>query len=131
MDIVMTLACWIVGLLIWQSNRYVFKHPTARFIPSPLRHTWFAGLSIIIATFILCLPGFLMGFWVISSLVFILLLILFRKKGLQLLIYDLRSHKKDGRGLFQHSKDCYMIGGKTATFMKKILEERGNLNPFE
>jgi len=109
----------------------VFKHPTTRFVPSSLRHTWFAGLSITIATFIFCLPGFLTGFWPITTLVLVLLLALFRKKGLKLLIDDLRLHRKDKRGLFQHSKDCYMMGGKTATFMKKILDERKISNPFE
>lgn len=129
--IVLTLVCWMIGLFIWRLNRYVFKHPTARFIPSPLRHTWFAGLSITVAIFIVCLPGFLTGFWAVSTLVFVLLLVLFRKKGLQLLIDDLRLHRKDKRGLFQHSEGCYMMGGKTATFMKKIFDERKISNPFE
>jgi hypothetical protein len=125
------LTCWVAGLLIWQLNNYVFKHPTTRIIPSHLRHTWFAGLSIVIAIFIFCLPIFLTEFWPISTLIFAALLVLFRKKGLKLLIADLRLHIKDGRGLFEHSEDCYMTGGKTATFMKNMIEERQILNPFD
>ena len=125
-----TIICWITVFIICVLNDYVYKHPTTRLVPSPLRHTWFGGLSIVIATFIFCLPGILTGLWHASILVFMLLLVLFRKRGLQLLIDDIRMHRKDKRGLFQHSQDCYMIGGKTATFMKKMVEEHKIPNPF-
>ncbi|MCS7114475.1 MAG: hypothetical protein RMJ15_00455 [Nitrososphaerota archaeon] len=125
-----TFLCWASAFAIWLLNKYAFKHPTTRIIPKFLRHTWFAGLSIIIATFIFCLPGFLAGFWAITALVLAALLVKFRDQGLKLFIEDLKQHKSDGRGIFQHSEDCYMTGGETATFMKKSLEKHG-INPFD
>lgn len=125
-----TLLCWTIGFLILKLNKYTFKHPTTRLVPSSLRHTWFAGLSIIIATFIFCLPGFFAGFWTVSTVVFAFLLVKFRSRGVQLFVDDLKSHRRDKRGLFQHSRDCYMVGGETATFMKKYFENRKS-NPFE
>ncbi|MEM2779335.1 MAG: hypothetical protein QW791_00480 [Candidatus Bathyarchaeia archaeon] len=129
-DVVLTILCWVSAFVIWQINRYTFKHPTTRLVPKPLRHTWFAGLSVILAIFIFCLPGLLTSFWVLSALFFLALLIKFRDKGLKLLIEDLRMHRRDGRGLFQHSENCYMVGGETATFMKKYLESH-QINPFD
>ena len=38
------------------------------------------------------------------------------------MIDDLRLHRMDGRGLFEHSEGCYMNGGGTATFFKKRRE---------
>ncbi|MEM1539617.1 MAG: hypothetical protein QXW82_06100 [Candidatus Bathyarchaeia archaeon] len=127
--VVLALLCWFSAFAIWQLNRYAFKHPTTRLVPKSLRHTWFAGLSIILANFILCLPGFLTSFWVLSALFFAILIVKFRDKGVKLFIEDLRVHRREGRGLFQHSEDCYMIGGETATFMKKHLESC-KIDPF-
>lgn len=128
--IAVTFLCWFSAFAIWQLNKYVFRHPTTRLVPQFLRHTWFAGLSIILATLIFCLPGFLAGFWAATVPVFIILLIKFRDRGLKLFIEDLEQHRKDGRGLFQHSEDCYMAGGETASFMKKHLE-KCKINPFD
>jgi len=46
------------------------------------------------------------------------------------MVDDLRLHRMDGRGLFEHSEDCYMDGGGTATFFKK-RRERLQENPRE
>lgn len=127
--IALTLLCWFSTFAIWQLNKYAFKHPTTRLVPKSLRHTWFAGLSVILAKFIFCLPGFLAGFWALSALFFTGLIVKFRDKGLKLFVEDLRMHRREGRGLFQHSEDCYMVGGETATFMKKHLENC-KINPF-
>ena len=109
--------------MIWRWNRYAFRHPTTRLVPLPLRHTWFAGLSIITAVFVFCLPILLTRFWLIGALTFAVLLFLRRKRSIQLLIDDLKLHRMDKRGLFRHSEDCYMmLGGKTATFVKKRCE---------
>ncbi|MEM1514953.1 MAG: hypothetical protein QXH24_02755 [Candidatus Bathyarchaeia archaeon] len=75
--------------------------------------------------------AFFTAFCPFAILIFAALLVVFRKKGIELMINDLRLHRRDRRGLFKHSEDCYMVGGKTATFIKKILEERKILNPFE
>jgi hypothetical protein len=57
-------------------------------------------------------------------------MVMFRKESWKLMMDDLNNHRRDKRGIFQHSEDCYMVGGKTATFMRKYLE-RNKINPFE
>jgi predicted ABC-type exoprotein transport system permease subunit len=108
----------------------VFKHPTTRLVPKALRHTWFAGLGRTTAIILFCTPMFLAGMWAAAFTVFTVLMVTFRKESWMLIIDDLENHRKDKRGIFQHSKDCYMVGGKTATFMRKYLE-RNKTNPFE
>jgi predicted ABC-type exoprotein transport system permease subunit len=108
----------------------VFKHPTTRLVPKALRHTWFAGLGRTTAIILFCTPMFLASMWAAAFTVFTVLMVTFRKESWMLIIDDLENHRKDKRGIFQHSKDCYMVGGKTATFMRKYLE-RNKTNPFE
>lgn len=121
---------WIATLLILLLTQYVFKHPTTNLVPKALRHTWFAGLGRTIAIILFCIPIYLIGFRAIALTVLMILAIKFRKESFQLIIDDLKNHLRDNRGIFQHSEDCYMIGGKTAAFMKKYLEWKG-INLFE
>lgn len=121
---------WAAALFILLLIKYAFRKPTTRLIPKPLRHTWLAGLGRTVAIALLCAPIFLMGAWIPATAIFMLLIVKFRRESLLLMIDDLRNHYRDGRGLLEHSKDCYMVGGQTATFMKKYLERKG-VNPFE
>jgi len=77
---------------------------------------------VIVIVALICLPGWIGRFPLIASIVFLFLLIVWRKRGPYLMINDLRLHWMDGRGLFEHSEDCYMNGGGTATFFKKRRE---------
>jgi hypothetical protein len=79
---------------------------------------------------LISLPGWISGFPLITSIVFFLLLFILRRRGPYLMVDDLRLHRMDGRGLFEHSEDCYMDGGGTATFFKK-RRERLQENPRE
>lgn len=120
---ILVLSCWLASFLIWQWNRYSFKHPTTRLVPLPLRHTWFAGLSVISYIFLFCLPLISTSFWFVGVLAFMGLIFLRREKSVKLLVDDVNLHRMDKRSLFQHSEGCYMVnGGKTATFMKKRCE---------
>lgn len=121
---------WIAALTILLLIQYVFKNPTTRLIPKALRHTWFAGVGRTVAIILFCAPIFLAGNWVVALAVLTILIVKFRNKSLRLIVDDLRNHRRDNRGIFQHSEDCYMVGGKTATFMKKYFEYKG-INPFE
>ncbi len=126
------MACWASAFLVWRWNLYAFREPTTRLVPKALRHTWFAGLSIITSSFLVALPGWLLGFPHIATLTFFALLLASRKKGVGLLIEDLELHRIEGRGIFQHSEDCYMTGGEIATFVKKRREKlRGGLPPIK
>lgn len=98
-------------------------------VPKALKHAWCAGLARTIALGLFCTPICLAGFWTVALVTFMILTFVFRKGTLMLIIDDLKNHRADGRGPFQHSEDCYMIGGKTATFMKKYLERKGK-DPF-
>jgi len=121
------IACWGSAFLVWRWNSYAFKKPTTRLVPTALRHTWFAGLSIITCSILVALPGWLLGFPLVASLTLIAVLFLSRKKGVKLFIEDLKFHRMEGRGLFQHSEGCYMVGGGLATFVIKRREKlRGN-----
>lgn len=121
-ELLVTLICWIIALVGILLNRYAFKNPCTNLIPHQIRHTWFAGLSIIIVIFLFCLPGWLFGYFFITTIIFVISLIVWKKKGLDLMIQDIKLHRMDGRNLFQHSEDCYMVGGNTATFLKKRKE---------
>jgi len=70
----------------------------------------------------------MMGYYAITTIGFATSLLITRKKGVKLLIDDLKLHKMDGRSLLEHSEDCYMTEGKTATFFKK-RRERLQKNP--
>ncbi|MEM2297684.1 MAG: hypothetical protein QXW86_09690 [Saccharolobus sp.] len=122
-ELLVTLICWLIALIGIFLNRYAFKNPCTSLIPHQIRHTWFAGLSIIIVIFLFCLPGWLLGYFIITTSIFVVLLIVCKKKGLDLMIQDIKLHKMDGRSLFQHSEDCYMVGGRTATFVRKRKEK--------
>lgn len=121
--LLVTLICWIIALVGVLFNRYAFKNPCTSLIPHQIRHTWFAGLSIIIVIFLFCLPGWLFGYFFITTIIFIISLIVWKKKGLDLMVQDIKLHRMDGRSLFQHSENCYMVGGNTATFVKKRKEK--------
>jgi len=128
--IYLTILFWTATLIILLLIQYVFKNPTTRLIPKALRHTWFAGAGRTVAIILFCMPIFLAGNYVVALTVLTTLIIKFRSKSLHLIIDDLKNHHRDNRGIFQHSEDCYMVGGKTATFMKKYCEYKG-INPFE
>ena len=74
-------------------------------------------------SFLVALPGWLLGLLHIASLTLPILLLATRKKGVGLFIEDLRIHRMERRGLFQHSEDCYMTGGDVACFVKKRREK--------
>lgn len=119
-----TFGCWALGVLVWQLVMYGIKHPTTRLIPSPLRHTWFAGLGTIVGVFLFCLPLLLEGYGSVAFLFLLAFLALFWNKGPKLLIDDLRLHRIDGRSLFQHSKGCYMKRKDgIPTFVEKSLKK--------
>jgi hypothetical protein len=130
MDLLVFAVCWSLGIFFWIFNRNGFKNPMTRFIPRPMRHTWISGLCMIVIIALICLPGWVSGFPVISTMVFLVLLYIFRRRGPCLLLDDLKLHRMDGRDLFEHSEDCYMDGGGTATFFKK-RRERLQKNPKE
>jgi len=122
------IICWPVAIFLFFYNRNGFRHPNTCFIPKPLRHTWLSGLCVITTALLVCLPGWMMGYYAITTIGFATSLLITRKKGVKLLIDDLKLHKMDGRSLLEHSEDCYMTEGKTATFFKK-RRERLQKNP--
>lgn len=119
------LTSWIVSLALIAITAYAFKNPSTRLIPEPLRHTWVAGVSSIIAFYIgLVLPYVVLReyFLLLASLIFVnLLLATVGKTFYFWVIEDLRIHKIEGRGLFMHSEECYMAKGNKHTFTDKVI----------
>ncbi|KXB02733.1 hypothetical protein AKJ43_00710 [candidate division MSBL1 archaeon SCGC-AAA261D19] len=84
-------------------------------------------MGISIAVLLFCLPLLFEGFQFIAMLFLLTFLALFWDEGPKLLIEDLRLHRMDGRGLFQHSKGCYMKVKKgTPTFIEKRWKRSGD-----
>lgn len=111
------VACWAIAAIGFSLNSYVYKHPKTRILPDMLRHTWFSGFSQVLSCCLLCLPFLFTSFWPFAALALILLVAAFPRRGITLIYDDLRAHSLDGRGLFCHSKNCYMYDGQLATFM--------------
>ncbi|MFX1519220.1 MAG: hypothetical protein ACFFCD_04805 [Promethearchaeota archaeon] len=45
---------------------------------------------------------------------------------------DLKIHKLEGRGIFQHSNSCYMDDGETASFLiKRRKKIKGEEEPID
>lgn len=123
MDLLVFMVFWSIALFFFLFNRNGFKNPTTWLIPVALRHTWVSGLCALVILLLISLPVAIGGFPLVSLLIFLSLFIIFRRKSIFLMIDDLRLHRMDGRGIFEHSEDCYMVGGGTATFFKKRREK--------
>jgi hypothetical protein len=119
------LSSWIVSIALIAITTYVFENPSTRLIPEPLRHTWVAGVSSISAFYIgLVLPYVVLGEYLLllGSLIFVnLFLATVGKTFYFYIIEDLRIHKKEDRGLFRHSEECYMANGNKRTFADKVV----------
>ncbi len=119
------LASWIVSIALIAITHYAFENPSTRLIPEPLRHTWVAGVSSIIAFYIgLVLPYAVLGEYLLllGSLIFVNLFLATVGKTFYFWVTeDLRIHKMEGRGLFRHSEECYMAEGNKRTFTDKVI----------
>jgi hypothetical protein len=109
--------CWTIAAIGFSLNSYVYKHPKTTILPYMLRHTWFSGFSQILSYCLLCLPFLFTASWPFAIFALALLITVFRNRGIQLIYDDLRAHSIDNRGVFCHSKNCYMHDGELASFM--------------
>ncbi len=89
----------------------------ATHLPSGLRHTWVQGLACVLVRALFVLPGFLGGEWFLALVGFIVLGQVWT--GWDIMCEDLRHHRDDGRGLFEHETECVMAGGHRDTFLEK------------
>lgn len=130
--IALTLISWMIAFFgLWFRN-YTFKHPKTKVIPKVLRHTWFAGLTHIICCSLICLPMFFTKLIFFAPFLLGILLYAFRDSGIKLFIDDLKIHKLEGRGIFQHSNDCYMCDGEAASFLiKRRKKIKGEEEPID
>lgn len=128
----LALISWMIAILGLCLRSYTFRHPKTRIVPKAVRHAWFAGIAHITSCALLCLPMFFTNLSFLTPFLLVILLYVFRDRGMTLAIDDLKIHKLEGRGLFQHSKGCYMDDGETASFViKRRRKIRGEEEPID
>lgn len=124
------IGCGIVAITILMVTAYGFKNTGTRLVPRSLKHTWLAGLGCVTATYVnFAVPYIFLGDPYLTAASFIFttsFLILFGRRFFEWMRNDLRIHKFEGRGLFEHSEDCVMVGGRRDTFLEKELDVQEN-----
>jgi hypothetical protein len=89
---------------------HLLRHPFTRLWPSFLKHKWIVGLLCVMTLYInFVAPFILVGQYFVGVTSFCLtsmVVFLWKRELLEWIIVDLRNHKANFRGLFQHSSTC-------------------------
>ena len=100
-----TTAVAFVGL-----GEYLWRYPRTRLVPGGLKHRWsFGMLTVLMLAVFFVLPFVLVGEYrvaVVASVLTVAVLPTAARQLVREIVDDLREHRRDRRGLFEHAHGC-------------------------
>ena len=96
--------------------RRLYRFPASRLAPDAVKHTWVGGIgySGVLVGFLM-LPPVLLRHWDVAAVALVAAVVMlagpYREIALGL-SGDLRKHRAEGRGLFQHDDTCVVHPGR-------------------